>query len=87
VQSLTAREMAALRSGLPSPRKQKGEKLKQELGVKAGGCCVGWRAKGGGSPAWWQQQQQDGVVVVSAVCQAAEGGGGCKLELVVTLYS
>jgi hypothetical protein len=48
VQSLTAREMAALRSGLPSPRKQKGEKLKQELGVKAGGCCVGWRAAGGG---------------------------------------
>lgn len=38
VQSLTAREMAALRSGLPSPRKQKGEKLKQELGVKAGRC-------------------------------------------------
>lgn len=37
VQSLTAREMAALRSGLLSPRKQKGEKLKQELGIKAGG--------------------------------------------------
>jgi hypothetical protein len=36
VQSITAREMAALRSALPSPRKQKGEKLKQELGVKAG---------------------------------------------------
>lgn len=41
VQSLTAREMAALRSSLPSPRKQKGEKLKQELGIKAG-VCVGF---------------------------------------------
>jgi hypothetical protein len=36
VQSITTREMAALRSALPSPRKQKGEKLKQELGIKAG---------------------------------------------------
>jgi hypothetical protein len=59
VQSITAREMAALRSALPSPRKQKGEKLKQELGIKAGehrGCSrrgpgdmvrMGQPAKGG----------------------------------------
>lgn len=36
VQAMTARELAALHSGLPSPRKQKGENLKQELGFKSG---------------------------------------------------
>jgi hypothetical protein len=50
VQSITAREMAALRSALPSPRKQKGEKLKQELGVKAG------KFDGGGQREVCQQQ-------------------------------
>lgn len=37
VSRLTARELAALRSSLPSPKKFKGEKLQKELGIKAGG--------------------------------------------------
>jgi len=50
VQSLTALEMASIRSSLPSPRKQKGERLKQELGIKAGGCIrvYGFVCVGGG---------------------------------------
>lgn len=37
VSLLTAKELAALRSSLPSPNKFKGAKLSQELGIKAGG--------------------------------------------------
>jgi hypothetical protein len=36
VSRLTARELAALRSALPSPNKFKGAKLAEELGIKAG---------------------------------------------------
>lgn len=35
VQRLTARELATLRSALPSPRKAKGARLAEELGVRA----------------------------------------------------
>jgi hypothetical protein len=36
VSRLTARELAALRSALPSPKKYKGAKLAEDLGIKAG---------------------------------------------------
>jgi hypothetical protein len=36
VSSLTARELVALRSALPSPKKHKGAKLAEELGIKPG---------------------------------------------------
>lgn len=36
VSRLTVRELTALRSRLPSPKKFKGEKLQKELGIRAG---------------------------------------------------
>lgn len=36
VSRLTAKELASLRSALPSPLKHKGQKLAEELGIKAG---------------------------------------------------
>jgi hypothetical protein len=50
--------MAPLWSALPSPRKQKGEKLKQELGVKAGALFRRVYGEGLGNKQQQQQQQQ-----------------------------
>lgn len=72
-------EMGALRFGLPSPRKQMGEKLKQELGVKqVSRVWVRTGALGGGGGCAHAAAAARYVAALEMCTHGVScGGGGC----------